>query len=237
MKAMIVMPTYNETGNLELVIGMIRAQPGVFHVLIVDDNSPDGTGKLGDSLAKQYPGEVFVLHRERKEGLGRAYLAGYLEALRHPGYDAIFQMDADLSHPADQLPQFLAALQHFDLVQGSRYMDGGGVSNWDGKRQFLSRTASKYVRMVTGLPVADATSGFKCWRRSALEKMALDKVSARGYVFNVEVTYRAYCRKLSIGEIPITFCERNLGRSKISPGVIFEAFWRVAWLRFKRLGR
>ena len=235
MKAIVVVPTYNERENIENFVATVRAQPGNIDVLIVDDNSPDGTGKLADELAAGFPGRVFVLHRERKEGLGPAYLAGFQYVLANMDHDRIVQMDADLSHDPAYIPAFLHASETYDLVLGSRYVKGISVVNWDFKRLLLSKTASRYVRIATGLPFTDLTGGFKCWRRTALERIDLKRVAARGYIFQTEMTYRAYRKGLRVGEIPIIFYERNLGRSKISGTIIVEALLRVGLLRFKRL--
>jgi dolichol-phosphate mannosyltransferase len=235
MKAIVVVPTYNERENIEKFVASVRAQPGDVDVLIVDDNSPDGTGELADALEARLPGHVFVLHRERKEGLGPAYLAGFQHVLANMDHDRIVQMDADLSHDPAYIPAFLQASETYDLVLGSRYLKGISVVNWDFKRLLLSKTASRYVRLATGLPFTDLTGGFKCWRRSALERIGLHRVAARGYIFQTEMTYRAHRRGLRVGEIPIIFYERNLGRSKISGAIIVEALLRVGLLRFKRL--
>ena len=234
MKAIVVVPTYNERENIEQLVAAIHAQPGNLDVLIVDDNSPDGTGELADCLAARSAGTVSVLHRDRKQGLGPAYVAGFRHVLSRLDHDLILQMDADLSHDPSYLPAFLQAAAEFDLVLGSRYLKGISVVNWDFKRLLLSKIASRYVRIVTGLPYSDATGGFKCWRRSALERIDLRRISARGYVFQTEMTYRAHRLGLRIGEIPIVFYERNLGRSKISGFIIAEALLRVGLLRFKR---
>jgi dolichol-phosphate mannosyltransferase len=235
MKAIVVVPTYNERENIENLVTAIRAQPGNIDVLVVDDNSPDGTGALADDLAARFRGNVFVLHRDRKEGLGPAYLAGFQHVLGKMDHDLILQMDADLSHDPAYLSAFIQAAETYDLVLGSRYMNGISVVNWDFKRLLLSKTASHYVRIATGLPYTDLTGGFKCWRRSALTGIGLPRVPARGYIFQAEMTYRAYRKGLRIGEIPIIFYERNLGRSKISGHIIVEALFRIGVLRFKRL--
>lgn len=235
MKAIVVVPTYNERENIENLVTSVRAQPGNIDVLVVDDNSPDGTGDLADELAARSPGNVFVLHRDRKEGLGPAYLAGFQHVLAHMDHELIMQMDADLSHDPAYLSTFMHAAESYDLVLGSRYVKGISVVNWDFKRLLLSKTASRYVRIVTGLPYTDLTGGFKCWRRKTLEGIGLRKVSARGYIFQTEMTYRAYRKGFRIGEIPIIFYERNLGRSKISGPIIVEALFSVGLLRFRRL--
>src|SRR5450759_2262982 len=168
MKPIVVVPTYNEIENLDRVVSLIREQPGGFHILIVDDNSPDGTGRLADELSSRHPGEVHVLHRASKEGLGRAYVSGFGHLLKMPEYDAILQMDADLSHDPAALPEFLKLLERHHLVLGSRYLHGVNVLNWDFKRLLLSKGASVYVRTITGMPYSDPTGGFQAWRREAL---------------------------------------------------------------------
>jgi dolichol-phosphate mannosyltransferase len=232
MKPIVVVPTYNEIENLERIVGLIREQPGGFHILIVDDNSPDGTGRLADELSSRHPGEVFVLHRASKEGLGRAYVAGFGHVLKMPQYDAIIQMDADLSHDPAYLPEFMQKLETFDMVLGSRYLNGISVVNWDFKRLILSKGASLYVKMITSMPFSDATGGFKAWRREALGAIGLDQLFSNGYLFQIETTYRLYrTRKFSIGEISIIFRDRDLGRSKIAFPIILEAVWGVIRLR------
>jgi dolichol-phosphate mannosyltransferase len=232
MKPIVVVPTYNERENLPKLVEQIRRQPGNFHILIVDDNSPDGTGDVADDLGRLHPGEVLVLHRQVKQGLGRAYVAAFQHILASDlPYDMILQMDADLSHDPSYLPDFLKAIENNDLVLGSRYITGINVVNWDFKRLILSKIASKYVQIITGMRYSDITGGFKCWRRRALEAIDLDKVHANGYLFQMETTYRAHLMKLRIGEIPIIFYERNLGRSKIDVNIITEALWGVVRLR------
>jgi dolichol-phosphate mannosyltransferase len=235
MKAIVVVPTYNERENIENLITSVRAQPGNIDVLVVDDNSPDGTGDLADEVAARNPGNVSVLHRERKEGLGPAYLAGFQHVLAKMDHELILQMDADLSHDPAYLPAFMQAAENYDLVLGSRYVRGISVVNWDFKRLLLSKTASRYVRIATGLPYSDLTGGFKCWRRKTLEGIGLRRVSAHGYIFQTEMTYRAYRKGFRVGEIPIIFYERNLGRSKINGSIIVEALFSVGLLRFRRL--
>jgi dolichol-phosphate mannosyltransferase len=233
MKPIVVVPTYNEIENLEKIVGLILEQPGGFHILIVDDNSPDGTGRLADDLSSRHPGEVHVLHRPGKEGLGRAYVAGFGQVLKQmPEYDAIIQMDADLSHDPTYLPEFLKMLEKFDCVLGSRYLHGISVVNWDFKRLILSKGASLYVKMITSMPYSDATGGFKAWRREALSAIGLDHLFSNGYLFQIETTYRLYrTRAFSIGEISIVFRDRDLGRSKIDFPIILEAVWGVVRLR------
>jgi dolichol-phosphate mannosyltransferase len=232
MKPIVVVPTYNEIENLERIVGLIREQPGGFHVLIVDDNSPDGTGRLADELCSRHPGEVQVLHRPGKEGLGRAYVAGFGHVLKMPEYDAIIQMDADLSHDPSYLPEFLKMLEKFDMVLGSRYLTGVNVVNWDFKRLLLSKGASLYVKVITSMPYSDATGGFKAWRREALSAIGLDQLFSNGYLFQIETTYRLHrTKRFSIGEISIIFRDRDLGRSKIDLPIILEAVWGVIRLR------
>ena len=180
MKAIVVVPTYNERENIENLIASVQAQPGNIDVLVVDDNSPDGTGDLAEEIAARTPGKVSVLHRNRKEGLGPAYLAGFQHVLANMDHELIMQMDADLSHDPAYLPKFVKAAESYDLILGSRYVKGISVVNWDFKRLLLSKTASRYVRLVTGLPYTDLTGGFKCWRRKTLEGIGLRHVSARG---------------------------------------------------------
>ena len=233
MKPIVVVPTYNEIENLEKIVGLILEQPGGFHILIVDDNSPDGTGRLADDLSSRHPGEVHVLHRPGKEGLGRAYVAGFGQVLKQmPEYDAIIQMDADLSHDPSYLPEFLKMLEKFDCVLGSRYLHGISVVNWDFKRLILSKGASLYVKVITSMPYSDATGGFKAWRREALSAIGLDHLFSNGYLFQIETTYRLYrARAFSIGELSIVFRDRDLGRSKIDFPIILEAVWGVVRLR------
>jgi dolichol-phosphate mannosyltransferase len=236
MSAVVVVPTYNERENVANLVAAIRRLPDAPHILVVDDNSPDGTGKLADELSARYPGEVMVYHRERKEGLGRAYVAAFQHVLANWNHDFILQMDCDLSHDPSYIPQFLKAAESADLVIGSRYATGVNVVNWDFKRLLLSWFASRYVRLVTGMPFTDLTGGFKCWRREALASLAWDRIFSMGYLFQVETTYRTWkAQRFRIGEIPIIFYERNLGRSKIHPRIILEAFLGVVRLRFTRM--
>ena len=233
MRAVVVIPTFNERENLALLVEQIFKHAPDLHILFVDDNSPDGTGAHADELSRAYAGRLFVVHRPKKQGLGRAYVAGFKHALAE-GYEVILQMDADLSHDPAYLPHFLEQTRGgADLVVGSRYVQGISVVNWDLKRLLLSQMATKYVRMVTGMPFTDATGGFKCWRREALLALGLDGVFANGYLFQIETTYGAYRRGFRVVEIPIVFVERRLGRSKMHWGVIWEALWKTLRLRFK----
>jgi dolichol-phosphate mannosyltransferase len=233
MHCLIVLPTYNERENLRPVIEAIQQHAPLAHVVIVDDNSPDGTGDLADELSKTQSEKISVLHRPRKEGLGPAYVAGFKFALARD-YDVIVQMDADLSHDPAYLTNFFEKIGENDLVVGSRYLQGISVVNWDLKRLILSRAASEYVRCVTRMPLSDATSGFKCWRRETLAAIDLDKIFTGGYLFQVEMSYRTYQMGLRIAEIPIVFVERRLGRSKMDWGIIAEAILGVIRMRLRR---
>jgi len=231
--AWVVLPTYNEAENLGPVVEAIRAKlPPSARVLIVDDNSPDGTGQLADDLATQHE-NVHVLHRSCKEGLGPAYIAGFREALAR-GAGLILEMDADFSHDPAYLPRLLEAAGRADVVLGSRYVDGGGVSEWGALRRAISRGGSSYARLVLGLEVRDLTGGFKCFRREVLEAIDLDSIGARGYAFQVEMTYRAVRRGFKVVEVPIIFSERRVGRSKMDLSIVAEAMWRLPLLRFGR---
>ncbi len=235
MSCIVVVPTYNELENVGRLVEAIRNLPGKLHLLIVDDNSPDGTGRVADELSRQYPDEVFVYHRECKQGLGRAYVAAFQHVLKNFNYTFIIQMDCDFSHDPVYIADFLKAIQNADLVLGSRYITGVNVVNWDFKRLVLSKCASAYVRLITGMPYTDLTGGFKCWRRTTLEALQLDRIFSLGYLFQVETTYRVWkARRFKIVETPIIFYERNRGRSKIHPRIILEAFLGVIRLRFTR---
>jgi dolichol-phosphate mannosyltransferase len=232
MSAIVIIPTYNERENLEHLVSIVFRHMADLHILIVDDNSPDGTGLLADTLVREYAGRLFVLHRPQKQGLGKAYIEGFRFALdRH--YNIILQMDGDLSHNPAYLKNFLEGLQHYDLVLGSRYLHGISVVNWDFKRLLLSKTATYYVRLITGLPFTDTTSGFKGWRRETLEQIHLEELFSNGYLFQIETTYEAFHQRLKIGEIPIIFVERDLGKSKMDWRIIWEAIWGVVRLRVK----
>jgi dolichol-phosphate mannosyltransferase len=233
MKAIVIVPTYNERENLESLVSQIRQQPGNFHILIADDNSPDGTGAIADRLSHEFPGEIRVLHRPRKEGLGRAYVAAFRHVLTLD-YDTVIQMDADLSHSPTYLPDFIKAIENSDLVLGSRYLRGVNVVNWDFKRLLLSKLATQYVQVVTGMRFSDTTGGFKCWRRETLEAIDLDQVFSNGYLFQIETTYQAHRMGFRIAEVPIIFYERDFGRSKIDSSIISEALFGVIKLRLTR---
>ena len=232
-KIIIVIPTYNEKENLKKLLPQIFAL-GIegLNVLVVDDNSPDGTGQLVEEMKSTFL-NLDILHRLEKSGLGKAYVAGFSEALNRQA-DYIFEMDADLSHDPKYLPDFLNAIKSADLVLGSRYIHGGGVSNWNFFRRQISRFGNMYARAVLWLPLHDLTGGFKCYRRQVLEKMGLDELSSVGYNFQIETTYKAYKLGFKIVETPIIFTERAEGKSKFSPKIMLESFWRVAILRLKK---
>ena len=230
-RGLVIVPTYNESENVTRIVPLILAQDERLDVLVVDDNSPDGTGKLADTLANADP-RVHVLHRAGKQGLGKAYLAGFRWALERD-YAFIFEMDADFSHDPRHLPEFLAAVQDADLVLGSRYRDGKvTVVNWPITRLILSYGANIYARAVTGLRLGDATGGFKCFRREVLEAIPLDAVRSNGYAFQIEMSFRAWKRNFRIAGIPIVFHDRTEGESKMSKRIIREAIWMVWRLRW-----
>ena len=232
MSCLVVVPTYNERDNLSAIIeGIFQYAPEV-HVLIVDDNSPDGTGQLADEISSASNGKVFVIHRPTKEGLGPAYVQGFKLAIER-GYDLILQMDADFSHDPKFLPDFFNAIENNDVVIGSRYVNGISVVNWDLKRLILSKAASLYVRTITGMPFADCTAGFICWRREALIAINLDRPLSNGYVFLAEMKYRAFKKRLRITEVPIVFVERRLGQSKMSGNIMIEGVISVLKMRLR----
>jgi dolichol-phosphate mannosyltransferase len=229
----VILPTYNEAENIEPLVAAVRERlPESRRVLIVDDNSPDGTGEIADRLASEHD-DVVVLHRMVREGLGPAYIAGFREALAG-GADMVIEMDADFSHDPAYLPQLLRAAGEADLVIGSRYVPGGGVTDWGPLRRFISRGGSAYARAVLGIDVRDLTGGFKCLRRRVLEGIDLDSIGSLGYAFQVEVTYRAIHSGFRVVEIPIVFRDRQEGRSKMSNAIIAEAMWRVPAMRLRR---
>jgi dolichol-phosphate mannosyltransferase len=234
--AWLILPTYNEAENLERIVraALPRLAEGSAepHVLVVDDGSPDGTGKIADRLAAELP-EVEVLHRGVKEGLGRAYIAGFRHALDR-GAEQLIEMDADFSHDPADLPRLIAAADAADLVLGSRYVPGGGVENWGGLRRLVSRGGSWYARVLLGVPVRDLTGGFKCFNRRVLEAIDLNGVHANGYGFQIELTYRAIQAGFTVAEVPIRFRERREGQSKMTPRIALEAVWKVPALRFRR---
>jgi dolichol-phosphate mannosyltransferase len=228
MNALVVIPTYNESANLPLVVEGVLAHEG-FRVVVVDDASPDGTGALADQLAAVHAGRVEVMHRTGPRGLGRSYVDGLRHALKTDA-ELIFQMDADLSHNPEYLPALAVAAADFDVVIGSRYLHGVSVVNWPLHRIFLSTFANRYIKTVTGLSPSDCTSGFRCWRREALAQIPLDRVASAGYAFLVEMLYRAAQNGSRIGEVPIIFVERRQGQSKVSKAVLLESLitpWRL----------
>jgi dolichol-phosphate mannosyltransferase len=236
MKTVVCLPTYNERENLE---SMLRAlgdilEPGS-RVLVIDDASPDGTGALADALAGELP-FVDVLHRNRKDGLGPAYLAGFRRALAD-GADLVLEMDCDFSHDPADVPRLIAAADGADLVLGSRYVEGGQIENWGVGRRFVSAAGSFYARILLGVPVRDLTGGFKCYHRAVLETIDLDAISSRGYAFQIETTYRALRAGFQVVEIPIAFIDREVGRSKMSRRIVLEAVWKVPALRVAALVR
>ncbi len=235
-KALVIVPTYDEATNLPQIIPKVLAQDECLDVLIVDDNSPDGTGDIADKLADENS-RIHVLHREEKLGLGTAYLTGFRWALERD-YEYIFEMDADFSHDPRHIPEFLRAVQQADLVLGSRYLQGRvTVVNWPMSRLLLSYFANIYARVVTGHRLYDATGGFKCFRRRVLQAIDLDSVKSNGYAFQIEISFRAYRRGFTIREIPIVFHDRTDGQSKMSGAIVREAIWTVWRLRLQSLFR
>jgi dolichol-phosphate mannosyltransferase len=235
MRSMIIMPTYNERENLPEVTRRILALGLDLRLTVVDDNSPDRTGEVADDLARRFDC-VRVIHRGRKLGLGTAYIEGFQYALKQ-GMDYILQMDADLSHDPSSLPRFLAALEQDDVVCGSRYVAGGGTSNWGLGRQFISRGGSLYARTILGLPLHDCTGGFNAYRREVLEAIAPHTITSTGYSFQIELKYRSYRHGFRIGEVPIIFADRRAGRSKMSTAIFVEAMLKVWELRLGDLRR
>jgi dolichol-phosphate mannosyltransferase len=229
--ALVCIPTYNERENVEAICRAALGADARLDVLVVDDNSPDGTGQIADTLAAAEP-RIQVLHREKKEGLGRAYLAAFRWALER-GYRYVFEMDADFSHDPRYLPKMLdEAERGADLVIGSRYVEGGGTVNWGLGRQVISRGGSLYARTILGVRVRDLTAGFKCFRRAVLEALDLGSVTSSGYGFQIELTYKTLKKGFRVSEVPIVFEDRRVGRSKMSRKIFLEALWKVWKLRF-----
>ena len=224
-KALVIVPTYNERGNLPSLVQRVMAQPAAVEMLVVDDNSPDGTGQVADEIAAKNP-LFHVLHRNEKNGLGRAYCAGFEWALERD-YEFVFEMDGDFSHDPGEIPNFLRAAQDADLVLGSRYSNGIRVINWPLKRLVLSLCAAKYVRIVLGMPMSDPTGGYKCFRQRALRSINLDAVRSNGYSFQIEMTHKIWRQGMKIIEIPIIFTDRFQGSSKMSRKIVREALWMV----------
>jgi dolichol-phosphate mannosyltransferase len=231
VKSVVCLPTYNERENLERMV-LALADKGV-SVLVIDDNSPDGTGELADRLAAEHD-YVEVLHRPRKEGLGPAYLAGFRRALAK-GAELVLEMDADFSHDPKDVPRLVAAADDADLVLGSRYVEGGAVGNWGRVRRFISSGGSWYARVLLGVRVRDMTCGFRCYRRTVLETLDLDAIASQGYVFQIESTYRTLRAGFRVVEIPITFVDREHGGSKMSRRIVLEAIWKVPVLKLRAL--
>jgi dolichol-phosphate mannosyltransferase len=230
----VCLPTYNERENLEAMVGALGealGEDGV--VLVIDDNSPDGTGEIADRLAEAH-GWVHVLHRQHKEGLGPAYLAGFKQALEL-GADLIFEIDCDFSHDPSDVHRLTAAAETADLVVGSRYVRGGGTRNWGLLRRLISRGGSLYAQILLGVRVRDLTGGFKCYRRAVLETIDLDAIHSKGYAFQIETTYRAIRAGFRVKEVPIVFVDRQVGGSKMSKAIVLEAVWKVPLLRLSRL--
>jgi dolichol-phosphate mannosyltransferase len=229
MKILVIIPTYNEKENISTILPLVLKQDQGIEVLVVDDNSPDGTGKIVEELQISNP-RIKLIRREKKSGLGTAYMAGFDYALQN-GYDYIFEMDSDFSHDPNYIPDFLKAIKDSDLVLGSRYIKGVNVVNWPITRLLLSYFANVYARWVTGLPVRDSTGGFKCFKREVLEKIGLDNIHSNGYAFQIEMSFRAWRKGFKIKEIPIIFVDRRAGESKMSKKIVREAIWVVWKLR------
>ncbi|MBP7117808.1 MAG: polyprenol monophosphomannose synthase [Candidatus Cloacimonetes bacterium] len=233
MKALLIIPTYNERENISRIISIVLEKQAELEVLIVDDNSPDGTAQIvKDMMASE--SRIHILERPGKMGLGSAYVQGFKYAL-DKGYDFILEMDADFSHNPDDVPRLIAAAQSKDLVIGSRYCNGVNIVNWPIKRLLISYFASKYVRAITGMPVKDPTGGFKCFRRKVLESINLDKILSDGYAFQIEMNFRAWVKGFRMHEIPIVFTERLNGVSKMSRHIVWEAAWMVWHLQIRKL--
>ncbi|HOB76873.1 MAG: polyprenol monophosphomannose synthase [Bacteroidales bacterium] len=235
-QAIVIIPTYNEKENIESIIRTVFSLPEPFDILVVDDNSPDGTSDIVKSLIDEFPDNLNLLLREKKEGLGRAYIAGFKWALEH-NYEYILEMDADFSHNPEDLVRLLATCRddNYDLSIGSRYVSGITVMNWPLSRVLLSYFASKYVNIITGMPVKDSTAGFVCYKASFLSSIDLDKISFIGYAFQIEMKYYAYKLGFKIKEIPIIFSERQHGQSKMNKKIVFEAMWGVIQMRFRNV--
>jgi dolichol-phosphate mannosyltransferase len=229
----VIIPTYNEKENIEDIIRKVVSLNPVFNILIVDDNSPDGTGKIVKGLQTEFPGQLFMLERKEKNGLGTAYIDGFKWCI-HKGYDYIFEMDADFSHNPDDLARlFNACEKGADLAVGSRYKTGVNVVNWPMSRVMLSYFASAYVRMITGMDIRDTTAGFVCYKRALLEHINLEKIKFRGYAFQIEMKFTAWKHGFKIEEVPIIFTDRTKGESKISRGIIKEAIWGVFSMKLR----
>jgi dolichol-phosphate mannosyltransferase len=235
MRPLIIIPTYNERDNIQKLIPILMELDLSLSILVVDDNSPDGTGKLVNDMSEQND-RIQVLHRPCKLGLGSAYIAGFKHAIQQD-VDCIFEMDADFSHDPNMIPEFLEKLETCDVVIGSRYISGINVVNWPMSRLLLSYFANFYARIITGMSIQDATGGFKCFKREVLEQIDLDHVRSDGYAFQIEMNFRCWRKGFRICEIPIIFVDRHSGTSKMSRRIIYEAIWIVWWLRLQRLFR
>ncbi|HTA84118.1 MAG TPA: polyprenol monophosphomannose synthase [Bacteroidia bacterium] len=235
--SLVIIPTYNEKGNIESIARKVLSLPGDFHLLVIDDGSPDGTATIVKNLMNEFPDRLFIIERAGKLGLGTAYIAGFQWALKK-SYEFIFEMDADFSHnPEDLLRLKEACVKGADLAIGSRYVKGGDVKNWDVKRVLMSYFASVYVRTVLWISVKDTTAGFKCYRRRVLEALPLDNIKFIGYAFQIEMKYLTHKLKFKIVEVPITFIDRQVGISKMSKGIFKEAFWGVIQMRLGKHGK
>jgi dolichol-phosphate mannosyltransferase len=237
MNALVVVPTYNERDNLPVLAAGVLKHDG-FRLLVVDDASPDGTGQIADELAAAHPGRVQVMHRTGPRGLGRSYIDGLQLAVRDSSVDVVCQMDADLSHDPDYLPDLVGAAATHDIVIGSRYLHGVSVVNWPLHRIFLSAFANRYIRFVTRLSASDCTSGFRCWRREAVARLPLADMVSDGYAFLVEMLYEAKRRNFRLAEVPIIFVERRVGQSKVSSSVLMESLimpWRLRFSSGRRV--
>jgi dolichol-phosphate mannosyltransferase len=232
-RILVIIPTYNEVENIRKLVPQVLKQDRRIHILVVDDNSPDGTAEAVDELMKTHQ-ELNLMQRPSKQGLGTAYVAGFRYALERD-YDLIFEMDADFSHDPEEIPRFIKKTDDYDLVIGSRYIRGVNVVNWPMSRLILSWSANVYARIVTGLPVKDATSGYKCFKRDILENIDFDRIHSDGYAFQIEMHFKAWQKGYRMLEIPIVFVDRNIGDSKMSPGIVREAAWMVWKLRFLSL--
>jgi dolichol-phosphate mannosyltransferase len=233
MKALVIIPTYNEIENIERMLRLVPTLHEDLDVLIIDDGSPDGTAAVVKQM-KEQDSRIHLIERKGKQGLGSAYVTGFKYAIKN-GYDYVLEMDADFSHNPHDIPRLIEAAQKYDLVIGSRYSNGVNIVNWPIKRLLISYFASKYVRIITGMPVKDPTGGFKCFKRQTLEAIDLDKIHSGGYSFQVEMNYRAWCKGFRIKEIPIIFTERMNGVSKMSKAIVWEAAWMIWYLRALRL--
>lgn len=233
MKALVIIPTYNESENIAAIIKAVLKESTELEILIVDDNSPDGTAKIVTEMQKENQ-KIHILQRNGKMGLGSAYVAGFKFAIEQK-YDYILEMDADFSHDPDEIPRMLKEIKDNDLVVGSRYLNGINVVNWPLRRLILSYFAAKYVRFITGMPLNDPTGGFKCFRREVLEKIDLDDIISDGYSFQIEMNFRTWCNNFRIKEIPIIFTDRRSGHSKMSKKIVWEAIFTVWKLKFKKL--